>query len=1088
MMGAQAEHVKVCIMLRLIRCVGRAVAVKGVRGLRGELPFDEVLFDVAEEMRRLLNEDELRNELQQICRPDAAVEVRRAVERMTPGLAADLSADLQHRLSNYLSFIPAAVRQALKRPDDATGTTVPASLPLSRPEELVVLLPAGIPHFRPGNRPAALGGWELVDLLGVGGLGEIWLAQNVRFHAIRAAVQFCLDAAACESLRKEDGQLIRRVLHAQGQLPALPHGDGIVPLQNADLTAEPPWLRYQAVEGHNLSGLLLNWASLKGPERAKGATAVVRRLARIVGQFHRLPDPIVHRDLKPANVLVSRCRDGKMCLRVGDFGTSQAAARWAIQQSDQNTPRGILAQALRGRYTPLYASPQQKQMQDPDVRDDVFALGVLWYQLLLGDLTLEPPAGAWRKRVAHLELDTVLLDLLEECVADDAALRPYDAAELAARLAGNPPSPPPAPPVVMPPPVVQAVDSTAEPTVPLSAEPPTLVPSPVLAAAPLPAVVPVDAAPEPAALVAGENSVPAPAVVSSVVGTSELAEPTADETTVPPIVLTMSTDLPQPDAADSTEVMTDAPSAPAPPALPAPVVESEDDVAEFAVRFWDEPPSPSPAPPPAESSSPIILATYDAVKPAEESRVEPPAPALPPAIPPKPATLSLDGATEPVEQSADGPLEPSLIAAIPVNGLVEPIAAMQVEPSEPPLEIPHEVVVAEVEVAAELLNDVPPASSADLSADLPLPVVGTVEVEEQSGGESLIPSPEPPPATPPAVEEEVTEVVSEWLIEEPTEPPAAPSVTTEPTVREVAERVEPPAVETSTPPPPVLHAPLALSEGDAVAVAVRLWDGSVVPPPLSPPRVPSRLGFHSLPATPLHEKIIELPIPIIEIPGQALSMRFAWVSPGEFSMGDEDYEEERPVRRVTISKGFFMGVFPVTQTQWRSVMHYNASLIRGGDHPVEMVSWTECQEFCRRMRQLTGKAIRLPTEAEWEYACRAGTTTEYCTGDSEDALRQAGWYQGNSNWQTHPVGQLAANAWGLHDMHGNVWEWCQDWYSPYSAEDETDPRGPESGDVRVLRGGSWRDPPVGCRATSRGEIEPARRYFECGSRVCFIPD
>ena len=121
-------------------------------------------------------------------------------------------------------------------------------------------------------------------------------------------------------------------------------------------------------------------------------------------------------------------------------------------------------------------------------------------------------------------------------------------------------------------------------------------------------------------------------------------------------------------------------------------------------------------------------------------------------------------------------------------------------------------------------------------------------------------------------------------------------------------------------------------------------------------------------------------------------------------MGSDQYDEEKPVHRVTISKGFYMGVFPVTQFQWHAVMNYNPSHFRGDDRPVEMVSWDDCQEFCQKLRQFTGKPIRLPTEAEWEYACRAGTTTEYYTGNGEDALRKAGWYIGNSDSQTHPVG------------------------------------------------------------------------------------
>ena len=216
-------------------------------------------------------------------------------------------------------------------------------------------------------------------------------------------------------------------------------------------------------------------------------------------------------------------------------------------------------------------------------------------------------------------------------------------------------------------------------------------------------------------------------------------------------------------------------------------------------------------------------------------------------------------------------------------------------------------------------------------------------------------------------------------------------------------------------------------------------------------------------------------------------MKFAWIPPGTFLMGGNG-QTPNPQHRVTLSKGFWMGITPVTQAQWQGVMGYNPSNFRGDDRPVEMVSWDDCQEFCAKMKQLTGKPVRLPTEAEWEYACRAGTTSEYWNGNGEDALKKVGWFSGNSSGETKSVAKLAANPWGLYDVHGNVWEWCQDWHGALAAANQNDPIGSSNGSSRVLRGGSWNHAPADCLAAYRNYYAPAARRKYCGFRVCFRLD
>jgi formylglycine-generating enzyme required for sulfatase activity len=220
----------------------------------------------------------------------------------------------------------------------------------------------------------------------------------------------------------------------------------------------------------------------------------------------------------------------------------------------------------------------------------------------------------------------------------------------------------------------------------------------------------------------------------------------------------------------------------------------------------------------------------------------------------------------------------------------------------------------------------------------------------------------------------------------------------------------------------------------------------------------------------------------------SLGMKFSWIPPATFLMGSDQHDSEKPVHRVTLTKGFYMGVYPVTQAQWLAVTRSNPSICHGGNRPVDAVSWDDCQAFCECLAQLMGKPIRLPTEAEWEYACRAGTTTDYYSGNGEAALKKVGWYKGNSDHQTQPVGQLAPNAWGLYDMHGNVWEWCADWYGRYPQGHVLDYVGSIQSEYRVKRGGGHFDGPVECRAACRGGFKPYLYGPWLGCRVVFCLD
>ncbi|MDB4770771.1 SUMF1/EgtB/PvdO family nonheme iron enzyme [bacterium] len=232
----------------------------------------------------------------------------------------------------------------------------------------------------------------------------------------------------------------------------------------------------------------------------------------------------------------------------------------------------------------------------------------------------------------------------------------------------------------------------------------------------------------------------------------------------------------------------------------------------------------------------------------------------------------------------------------------------------------------------------------------------------------------------------------------------------------------------------------------------------------------------------------------VELPEStnSIGMEFKLIPAGTFTMGDASGDDDETPHEVTLAQPFKMGVHEVTQAQYEQVMGVNNSRFIGANNPVERVSWDDAVEFCRRLSDLpaekaAGNVYRLPTEAEWEYACRAGTTTKYSFGDDESELEQYGWCYANSGENTHPVGSKQPNAWGLYGMQGNVAEWCQDWYGDYPSGSVTDPTGPVEGSFRVYRGGSWLNTAEGCRSAFRYWNLPSGLAFDLGFRVCLSP-
>lgn len=408
----------------LLRCLAKS-AIKHVTNLLTFGVGGDLLTDFWDAWRQAQDEDRRRAEIERLASA-SPTDVRATAAQIIREEGAALPAEQQRQLAAWLTQTPAAIRRSLRRPADPSGKTVAPGQAPTCARDLAALVPARPPRFKPGDRP--MPGVDLVveELLGVGGFGEVWKARNPNLaSAPPVALKFCIDAQARQTLRHESAMLDAVMRH--GKHP------GIVELQRTYLEAEPPCLEYQYVEGGDLADLIRAWHR-KGQATPERVAQLMLRLASIVAFAHQ--QGIVHRDLKPANVLVEKGPDGKVKLRVTDFGIGAVASRQAADQARRET-RGTasLATVARGAYTPQYASPQQVRGEKADPHDDVYALGVIWYQALTGEMGEGAPTGeAWKDDLRQKGMSEELLGLLVSCVEARAEHRPGSAQELEERL------------------------------------------------------------------------------------------------------------------------------------------------------------------------------------------------------------------------------------------------------------------------------------------------------------------------------------------------------------------------------------------------------------------------------------------------------------------------------------------------------------------------------------------------------------------------------------------------------------------------------------------------------------------------------
>jgi serine/threonine protein kinase len=360
------------------------------------------------------------------AKPDESREQAAAV---VAAVAADRPIQVREALDAYLSCLPDTIRQSLgARPQAGTLSEV---VVLEGPDDLLRLLPNRLPRFKLGDCPLPGVDLKLVQLLGVGGFGEVWKACNPHFDGVPpVALKFCLERKSKDRLLRHEAAVLNQVMR-QGKHP------GIVPLLRSYLTADPPCLEYEYVPGGDLAALIRERRGREGGVKHDVAARVVLNLAETMAFAHQLHPPIVHRDLKPSNILVQKGAGGKILFRIADFGIGGLAASYAIEETTRLgfNPSQFILDTLRGAFTPLYASPQQMRGELPDPRDDVYSLGVIWYQLLTGDLTAGRPGGKhWSNRLVEGGMPAGWIELLSACFEDNPDDRPADAGAFAADL------------------------------------------------------------------------------------------------------------------------------------------------------------------------------------------------------------------------------------------------------------------------------------------------------------------------------------------------------------------------------------------------------------------------------------------------------------------------------------------------------------------------------------------------------------------------------------------------------------------------------------------------------------------------------
>jgi hypothetical protein len=420
---------------RFIECLGVALCEHATAALARLVPFETALLDVARSLHRItaraLPPSDLRASLRELVSSPAET-VQLGIQDGVAAIRPPVPEEFRETLVEYMELLPEVVRQALRRPGDPDGTSVPEQFVVRRAEDWLLFLPDRLPMFRPGDLPDGLDNWRLQDLRGLGPYAEVWNGDDPEQPELSpACLKFVTDPRAGEAFAKHV-PLVKRVLDLDVVV-------GLIPLRSAYVLTSPPCLEYVHLPGYDLANLMHDARWRGDRPRPERAALIARRVAKIVGKLHRLNPPLVHRGLKPSNVLLSPATEGRVSVWVSDIGWGQISA--AVDDGRVDVAQAI-RRSLRGSHGPLYASPQQRAGGPPDPRDDVYAIGMLWYQMLRQDPVARPPVGeTWAAEYRRHGLTDGQARLLMACLSDVPAERPGDGQALADLITANTNSP-----------------------------------------------------------------------------------------------------------------------------------------------------------------------------------------------------------------------------------------------------------------------------------------------------------------------------------------------------------------------------------------------------------------------------------------------------------------------------------------------------------------------------------------------------------------------------------------------------------------------------------------------------------------------